>query len=578
MLSLRSFVFWISVFFISFFLGNSAFALSCSFQSARFIQDGENVYGWIDGFGGLEKPFYVLHSEDRYFRVDVRSYRFDASSPFGAYTFNYDPETKEEIASQYDLFLPEYEGSIVYYGVTFEEIDKDDYVIGQYISNEDIYYVYDGMWPVVLNEYITAVWIAKDKAQFLMPYDESLRLVDMDVDTYTFVEGGDSYFEYSYSIFATNTGLWDVNLSLPELTSAIFTPVNTSIYYGDNERVCSDKLCYGEDHFLIEGEIYSWVTPTRSYGSLWGLLRNEYDIDDDVFAEVLFSDMIGKDRYEKTVMWNLEYPYDTCLWEYTDRHEKGECSGPIEDAQQEANNLKMTVDPILLSDQSIIFHIPNYYGGDCQSPYWLQKHYTKEEFQELIIHAFNEQELKEDYEAAVEAIHDTSDQEVVTWLYKNEITKFEDLTAFWPNNTIRRDEMAAFLDRAYYSFESDIWRRPSLNEWLFDCEFLDLNIAHSDLIPVIIRICERGIFKWAKWEFMPVQSLTNEQALAVILRQMTQIQDASWSDRSQSYYDHPLANDLIAWTNFLQKEVPATRIDVWIVFRRAILYKLLGEL
>lgn len=151
--------------------------------------------------------------------------------------------------------------------------------------------------------------------------------------------------------------------------------------------------------------------------------------------------------------------------------------------------------------------------------------------------------------------------DAVTWMSTNGLTIFMNTSDYKPNNYIRRDEAA----KMFVKF-AKILEKITYVKTVAECQFSDLNDAHADLKDIIVESCRLGIFQWSAGKFMPTASLTNEQAVAVLVR----IYDGPKSEegvsyRSQNYYEtaktYSLFDKVSTMTN--RKEM-ATRGTVWL--------------
>jgi hypothetical protein len=162
-------------------------------------------------------------------------------------------------------------------------------------------------------------------------------------------------------------------------------------------------------------------------------------------------------------------------------------------------------------------------------------------------------------------LHANSDQEVVSWLYTNKLTKYPQIDQFRPEWTITRGEAAKFM--VAFAILMDKPKIKSSSE----CQFSDISDYDPTLTEYIIASCEYGIFKGSNGKFFPKNSITKAEALAVVMRIGYGILDEkNTHPRYQSYHDkatqlnfnHMEYIDLIS-NNF---EQPITRLHIahWI--------------
>jgi len=123
--------------------------------------------------------------------------------------------------------------------------------------------------------------------------------------------------------------------------------------------------------------------------------------------------------------------------------------------------------------------------------------------------------------------------QAIILLHSHEITKFDTVETFMPDNNIRRDEIA----------KMDVYFRENVLENITtivedECSFKDLDQAHSDLPDLICRSYNYGLFKGYEWNFMPTDSITNGQAVIVLIRMIDGFKDeTSVAHYAQNYMD-----------------------------------------
>ncbi len=155
--------------------------------------------------------------------------------------------------------------------------------------------------------------------------------------------------------------------------------------------------------------------------------------------------------------------------------------------------------------------------------------------------------------------------EAVSWMNENDLTIFKTVIEYKPNNYIRRDE-AAKLFVKFAKLQNKITYIKTAEE----CKFSDLNDAHADLKDIVVESCRLGIFQWANGKFMPRWSLTNEQAVVVLVRILVWNQSEkninSWSD---NYYNKAYGLLILWQVSMWDKKISATRGNVGIVLANA---------
>lgn len=93
------------------------------------------------------------------------------------------------------------------------------------------------------------------------------------------------------------------------------------------------------------------------------------------------------------------------------------------------------------------------------------------------------------------------------------ITRYKTSAKFNVDAYLRRDEAAKMLVK----FSSVV--NPNMGVYeMGDCNFIDLENAHEDLYEEIITSCEKNIFKWYRWSFMPNKYLTHGEFFTALVR------------------------------------------------------------
>lgn len=148
--------------------------------------------------------------------------------------------------------------------------------------------------------------------------------------------------------------------------------------------------------------------------------------------------------------------------------------------------------------------------------------------------------------------------EAVTWMNTNELTIFNNVADYKPNNYIRRDEAAKLLVKF-----AKIQNKTTYVKTEEQCQFSDLNDAHADLKDIVVESCRLGIFQWSAGKFMPTWSLTNEQSVTVLVRIVVGTQsETGVSSRSDNYYKVANEKWLLSQVNMADRKALATRGNV----------------
>jgi len=595
----------------SFWLIHTAVADCAEPPTPWFLQNDTTTYIWVN-LGGLfgdlydrdwfALPFSFVLSDMWNFKLDVMNlWKYE----------NNTIEEKQILAEKYDAIVSwwNYE-KVLYYWIWYVPFLSGDYVTWTQISPEWKNYSYTNRLATYnfnLSGYDKDIfWLLLSGFATSFPNDASFLLYNNGsrkhrVEKSAVTNKRETVSRNLKNVMLVSSGGVRI-ITIWDMWSNEFYQVDTSNYYAD-DTICERSFCYWSDHVMLEGNMYTWVTLSDIITWVENFLQQkEMSIDTDMYASMLFDQMMWSGRFERFYDEDMSLGYnipscnnasskeeceDTAFDLWPDVVEIEDCddltanSSPEchrrykEVSQKRKNKLYKQLQFILLSDWRVLFYVPwSSYNSYCGDGEW----FVYETDMVVLYDVFKEAIIAESQQPDYEEMLVIQDHyAIINRLFQNSITKHSTINDFMPQAPIRRDEMAAFLDRWYTSFQNEILWMTSKNAGTFDCWFDDLSLAHTDLLATIIDVCDRGIFKWWKGKFMPRDFITNEQALAVIMRQMISIDDATWESRSQSYYDHEFADQLIDWTSFLNKKESATRIDVWQVLRRALLLKLMEK-
>lgn len=91
--------------------------------------------------------------------------------------------------------------------------------------------------------------------------------------------------------------------------------------------------------------------------------------------------------------------------------------------------------------------------------------------------------------------------------------------AFRPNDGVSRGEIAKFF--AEFAELQGLSKTKSVE----DCQFNDVNGYDTTLVPHIVAACEYGLVKGSQGNYFPNKSLTEAEALTVVIRALMGMQD-----------------------------------------------------
>jgi len=148
-----------------------------------------------------------------------------------------------------------------------------------------------------------------------------------------------------------------------------------------------------------------------------------------------------------------------------------------------------------------------------------------------------------------------SNQDVVSWLYSNWLTKYSSASSFRPYDSITRGEAAKFM--VEYAQMQKMTKVKSAQE----CQFSDIANYDSTLRPYIIQACEYGIFKWSNGRYFPNNNITKWEAIAVVMRTRYGALDENIYPWYLPYYNKAKNINLSLWNIGIFNNV-VNRIDI----------------
>ena len=151
--------------------------------------------------------------------------------------------------------------------------------------------------------------------------------------------------------------------------------------------------------------------------------------------------------------------------------------------------------------------------------------------------------------------------EAISRMNQNGLTKFTNATDFMATKWLRRDEASKFF--VQYAKEV-MGLMPDTSKTT--CNFTDLGQARPDLKDLIKESCQLWLFQWSNGKFMPTQSLTNAQAITVLIRMIDWKKDETQGHFAKLYFEKAQELWIMEWltlnstSNF---DKLTTRGDVW---------------
>lgn len=149
--------------------------------------------------------------------------------------------------------------------------------------------------------------------------------------------------------------------------------------------------------------------------------------------------------------------------------------------------------------------------------------------------------------------------DVLPWMTSNGLTKFSTTAEFRGQDSIVRGEAAKFV--------ASFGVLKNLPETFSACTFSDLDWYDSTLTPHIMNACKLWLLKWGNGKFSPNATLTEAQALAIVIRSVDGIQDETMSPWYKAYFTKAqelglITNETLTSVNTTQ----VTRAKLWTRF------------
>lgn len=145
---------------------------------------------------------------------------------------------------------------------------------------------------------------------------------------------------------------------------------------------------------------------------------------------------------------------------------------------------------------------------------------------------------------------------IFPWLSENWFTRYGNETEFRGDELITRGEATRFIS----TYAQLVWLSKTNNP----CGFSDLTTYDTTLLPFITETCSYGLMKGDQGAFLPEQNITEAQALAVIVRAISGIQDETRPVRFEPYITYGQQRWLLTnETADTLGSTPITREKLW---------------
>ena len=158
---------------------------------------------------------------------------------------------------------------------------------------------------------------------------------------------------------------------------------------------------------------------------------------------------------------------------------------------------------------------------------------------------------------------DTSSRDVelknaIEWMYKNWLTQYSTPETFWSDDYLTR-EQAAKLFSTFYSKVLDKKFSETINLKIFS----DMDKVNPELRYFVFQAYDMWLFRWAKWRFMPKDTLTQSQAISVAIRMVNWNLEEIKNAWYINYYMKAKKYWLLKRWNFDIVDLNKTKITRW---------------
>lgn len=148
---------------------------------------------------------------------------------------------------------------------------------------------------------------------------------------------------------------------------------------------------------------------------------------------------------------------------------------------------------------------------------------------------------------------ETNTEEIIYWMYDNWLSMYSNSNTFKPDINIRRDEASKFIAVFAENILDQQWESNAICH-----NFNDISKTNT-LKDYIIQACELWYMKWKNNKFSPTKNLTNEQAIAIVIRIQEWRLEEPENNRSENYYTRANELGLSDWLSLSNKTSAITR-------------------
>lgn len=157
----------------------------------------------------------------------------------------------------------------------------------------------------------------------------------------------------------------------------------------------------------------------------------------------------------------------------------------------------------------------------------------------------------------------TSDDAVVSWMYDNGLTMFDNKEDFWWDRPVTRGEIAKFFTQFAIVYGKQKTKDAS------ECQFNDIEGYDYTLVPNIIEACEYGLMKWSNGNYFPNNNITLAEWLTVIIRTIDGMQDETGNPWWRETYNSAQWLGILDNESVWDLDQQATRGQIWLWIYRA---------
>jgi len=154
-------------------------------------------------------------------------------------------------------------------------------------------------------------------------------------------------------------------------------------------------------------------------------------------------------------------------------------------------------------------------------------------------------------------------ESAVTWMFDNELTRYNNIVQFLPADTLTREQAAKF----FWNFAVYLDKESTVPA--DECQFNDVAWADYTLLPHIISSCQLGLFKWSQGNFMPFDQLTRAEALTVVMRTIEGKMNENVVPRWSTYHKKARQLGLTSENDVYSLDAPISRYEIALILHRA---------